>query len=334
MAHEIRQNEDGNYDFAYRQSEGLPWHGLGTPLPDDAGFDVWCKSAGFDHYIDRGIVRYATAPTTPQTTVLDLKRMNDRHVLFRSDNKHPISVVSDSYKVVQPRAVLEFFRDLVGAGGFSLSTAGVLFDGARYFCTAKITDDWILPGQDKVGGYLALWSSADGSLKTTAKVVATRIVCNNTLAVARGESSANVVRVPHSTKFDASKVKETLGVAAKSFREFMADMETLADTAMGDRAAHDFVAELVKDVIMSDTSTRDVRNTSAYKGIVKRINYSPGARLKSALGTAWGVLNGVTYYADHDARAKSNAHRVVNATFGGSADLKNEARKRLVALAA
>jgi hypothetical protein len=42
--------------------------------------------------------------------------MADQHVLFRSDSKKALGLVSEKYKVVQPSEVIEFFRDLARAG--------------------------------------------------------------------------------------------------------------------------------------------------------------------------------------------------------------------------
>ena len=56
--------------------------------------------------------------------------------------------------------------------------------------------------------------------------------CNNTLAIAlRGQSSsAGVVKVPHSTKFDADKVKQQLGISVRAWDEHMYEIETADST--------------------------------------------------------------------------------------------------------
>ncbi|GAB7538177.1 hypothetical protein BGC_43990 [Burkholderia sp. 3C] len=50
----------------------------------------------------------------------------DQKVLYRSDNKAPLSVVSARYQVVQPREILEFYRDLTEIGGFKLERRRML----------------------------------------------------------------------------------------------------------------------------------------------------------------------------------------------------------------
>ena len=47
-----------------------------------------------------------------------------------------LSVVPKDYKVVQPREILEFFRDEVESGGLQIDTAGVLDEGRKLWTLA------------------------------------------------------------------------------------------------------------------------------------------------------------------------------------------------------
>jgi hypothetical protein len=70
--------------------------------------------------------------------------------------------VGSRYNVVQPREVLEFYRDLTEVAGYELETAGaqgrpqVLGPGPHGKSAA-------LKGKDVVNGYLLLATSCDGS---------------------------------------------------------------------------------------------------------------------------------------------------------------------------
>jgi hypothetical protein len=57
-----------------------------------------------------------------------------------------------------------------------------------------------------------------------------------------------------------------------------------------------------------------------------------GADLVSARGTAWGLVNAVTQYVDHESGAKSVDHRLDRAFFGTGEDLKNRAMEAALAL--
>jgi hypothetical protein len=62
---------------------------------------------------------------------------DDQKVLYRSDTKAPLSVVSGRYQVAQPKAVREFYRDLTEISGFELETTGVLKEGKKFWALAK-----------------------------------------------------------------------------------------------------------------------------------------------------------------------------------------------------
>lgn len=115
MSHELTTHADGRVEFAYLASDGTPWHGLGQALEDGTSLDAWRVAAGMDWKIKRGIVRYNTDFDGSQL------ELPEQHVLFRSDTKAPLGVVSNRYQVVQPGDVVEFFRDIARAGGLELS---------------------------------------------------------------------------------------------------------------------------------------------------------------------------------------------------------------------
>ncbi len=46
----------------------------------------------------------------------------EQRVLYRSDTHAPLSVVSQRYQEVQPKEILEFYRDLTEQSGFELET--------------------------------------------------------------------------------------------------------------------------------------------------------------------------------------------------------------------
>lgn len=48
-----------------------------------------------------------------------------------------LSIVSDDYQIVQPREVLEFYRELMELYGYTLETAGALDSGRKVWALAK-----------------------------------------------------------------------------------------------------------------------------------------------------------------------------------------------------
>ena len=157
-----------------------PWHGLGNQLAPNQPLEVWARSAGMDWRIEESEVRYVTSHSSDTRGLGAIHAFPQQKVLYRSDTKAPLSVVSNRFEVVQPAAVLEFFRDLTEVGGYELETAGVLKEGRKLWALARTGQSASLKGKDQVNGYLLLATACDGTLATTAQFTSVRVVCNNT----------------------------------------------------------------------------------------------------------------------------------------------------------
>jgi phage/plasmid-like protein (TIGR03299 family) len=319
MSHELTIRENGQVEFAYLASDGTPWHGLGQPMTDTATIDEWRVAAGMDWAIQRSRVRYAV-DRDPRAPLIEIP---DQHVLFRSDTKAHLGVVSNKYQVVQPGDVLEFFRDIVKVGGLDLSAAGTIYGGKRFWATAKI-GEMALTNKDEVGGYLLLSTSADGSLSTEARRTTVRVVCKNTLAMALTEAP-EAVKITHRSVFDSEAVKDFMGLNEAAFSAFKQAAETLANRALHEEEAADFVAKLFGD-------NDKARESAGYRKVLELFNGAGmGAMNDGVFGTRWGLLNAVTEYADHHVRARSDENRFVSSQWGPSAQLKRTALELLAA---
>jgi phage/plasmid-like protein (TIGR03299 family) len=316
MAHQIAIT-NGVAQYASTQRE---WHGLGQMMLPGQSIEKWQEQAGMNYEVQRGYVRYATERGQSADA---MKVVKDKVVLFRSDTKDALGVVSDSYKVVQPREVLEFFRNWAEAGGMTIESAGVLFGGKRYFATAKLAEGVCVDGySDKIVPYALLSTSADGSLATEARWTTVRVVCNNTLSMARGGKAA--VRVTHRSEFKPEEVRGVMESANEEFRAFMETSRTLAGIRLSRPLAEDLCVELFKGNTTKDADA--VRETRGFIRVMELFNGAArGAALETAQETAWGWLNAVTEYADHHIRAHNDENRTASALWGQGDTLKNRA---------
>lgn len=318
MAHEVET-------MAY--VDAVPWHGLGNQLTPKQPIEIWQREAGMDWRINESEVLYSVSGGDG----LHLKSSPDNKVLFRSDTFSPLSVVSKRYRVVQPAEVLEFYRDLVSAGGFELETAGVLKGGKKLWALAKTGQETLLRGNDRVKAYLLLATSCDGTLCTTAQFTSVRVVCNNTLQMAVGDSGGSV-KVPHSTQFDPLQVKLALGLGLSNWEIFVNDMRRMAERKVNKFEAMNFLINVLGD---SSVPLNDQPNTKAIQNVYTLFSgEGKGSNLVSASGTAWGLLNGVTEYVDQHRRARSTDHRLDSAWFGPGAAIKEKAFHEAMKLAA
>ena len=298
------------------------WHGLGQELTDGATIDQWKTESGLDWEIFRSMVMYQTLDGTSM--------FDDKNVLFRSDNKQPLSVVSSDYHIVQPGEVLEFFRDLVSLNGFKLSAAGSLFGGKRFWATAEVGKTFNITGTDEVNGQLLLVSSADGSSSTVAKFVSTRVVCNNTLTVALGEHTKNVVKKTHSTEWDAKSVKIDLGLIDTAWETFAANMKKLADVKVTDQFAKSYFEKKFysPNVDAEDQSTQTMKRINTLMEL-----YKNGAGADMSYGTANGILQATTDMFTHGTRAKQDpSRRFWEGSFGKGDTIKSEVYNDMLAM--
>lgn len=299
-----------------------PWHGLGNRLSPKQPLEVWAQQAGMNWQIKESPVHFMTEALGGMASIHSFP---EQKVLYRSDNKTALSVVSQRYQVVQPFEVLEFYRDLTEYSGYELETAGVLKGGRKFWALARTGQATALKGNDRVNGYLLLATSCDGTLATTATPTTVRVVCNNTLTVSLN-GAAQAIKVPHSTRFESQMVKQQLGIAVSHWDEFMYRMRHLAERKVKAREAVNYFEQVLCDPQPENADQALPNNERALKKVQSLYEgQGRGAKLDSAKGTAWGLLNAITEYVDHERRARSTEHRLDSAWFGQGAAIKQRA---------
>jgi phage/plasmid-like protein (TIGR03299 family) len=251
--------------------------------------------------------------------------------------------------------ILEFYRDLTEQSGFELETAGVLKGGKKFWALARTGQSTALKGKDVSNGYILLATACDGTLATTAQFTNIRVVCNNTLAIAlRGQSSsAGVVKVPHSTKFDAEKVKQQLGISVRAWDEHMYEMKQLTQRKVSQQEAKAYfdavfnnstmsisdpeenIIQFYRNVAQQAQEKKPEPNGRAMNKALEMFNgQGRGADLSSAKDTAYGLLCSITEFVDHERRTMSTDHRLDSAWFGAGASVKQRGLEKALALIA
>jgi phage/plasmid-like protein (TIGR03299 family) len=307
-----------------------PWHGLGQSLSPNQPLEVWAQQAGMDWRIKAADVQFTVNSPLPGS----LHTYPEQKVLYRSDTHAPLSVVSGRYKVVQPAEILEFYRDLTEVGGYELETAGVLKDGKKLWALARTGQTLTLKGRDTVNGYLLLATACDGTLATTAQFTSVRVVCNNTLTIALG-NSAGAVKVPHRSEFDAQVVKQQLGIAIAPWSSFSDYVKELAERRVAEKTVKNFLERVFTYSTSSAKQLTPLLNEQAITKVqALYAGQGKGADLSAAKSTAWGLLNSVTEYVDYHRRARSDDHRRDAAWFGQGAQIKQRAWEEAMKLVA
>ncbi|MBV1881873.1 MAG: DUF932 domain-containing protein [Pseudomonadales bacterium] len=330
MAHLIDMS-NGKENLAFVGDRQEIWHGLGQQITANMTPDEQRIAAGLNWGVEKREVFY-NVESSPGETLPQL--IDDRFALVRSDTQESLYIASGQYKIVQPKQVVEFFSDMISDMGFQMSSLGSLKDGKVVFANASTNKAIRLKGTDELKGYCLLTTSFDGSLATMAKHTSIRTVCMNTLAMAtRGQGKA--ARVSHRSIFDADKIKREMGIYAETFEQFEHDVFQLSETKITSSSVEHFFKELFAEkAVTIDKKSLSIIPSSTVKKIVSLAANGKGQNMTSAKGTLWGLVNGVTEYYDHNAKARSDDHRAFSSQFGQGDTIKNKAFRIALEMAA
>lgn len=355
MAHELSIRANGKAEMAFVGE--TPWHGLGQSVTKGASIGVWAKEAGMDWEAKEAAVLYDAG--TGRRLVADAgdwRSVESHKVIFRGDTGLALGVVGSRYNIVQPRAVLEFFREMTEQGGWHIHTAGVLREGRKLWAMATNGRVDTVAGKksDQLLRQVLFATSLDGSMKTVVKPCATVVVCGNTLAMALGESGKTVT-VSHRSVFDADAVRRALGLVDNSFDTFLAKAKEMADTPIemaealsvlqrvfnNGKPAEPAVkvntswmgklSDLADNVGEQEPEEKEARSMGRVLELFD--GAALGAGKAGRAGTRWGLFNAITQHVDHE-MGRTPDTRIDSAWFGRGDTFKQVAYQALAAEAA
>lgn len=316
MAHNLEIRK-GVASFASTQKA---WHGLGQIVKEAMTAEQAIKLANLDYEVAK-VPNYALINgqfiETPGS--FSIHRTDTGDILGDRLGK--------GYTIVQNREAFSFFDSIVGGDFAMYETAGVLGLGERIFITAKMPEVIRIAGTDDVSEvYVLLTSSHDGSGSIIAAVTPVRVVCQNTLNMAlQGTISKVAVRHSASVKEKLEEAHKVLGISHKFIVEANDCFNVLAKKSITD----DKVKELIQMLF-----NEEQKDSTRIKNIEEAVwaSYNAGVGQDKILGTAWGALNGITHYLDHEKNYRSESSKFMNITEGEAQRIATKATEMLLAL--
>jgi phage/plasmid-like protein (TIGR03299 family) len=345
MSHEIVNNE-----MAWKNN--APWHGLGVEVAPDATGEEMLQAASMLWTVEKRPFKLLDASGNAIG-----EPIKGYAAITRSDNGEVFQVSTDRYNIVQPREIVDVFKQYCDAGHATIETLGALRGGAVVWALAKLnTKDEVIgvsgDGQyDTVKSYVLMATSNDGSIRTVGKATQVCVVCANTLRAALNGGVTFAMK--HSkawTQATATQAREALGVAVEECQAVNALSQSLSRVSIDQRGRIEFLTrvmggENILDMAVNNTETIqdsgaslldamianhvepiqvEEKLTRVGKAVLEAMMTSPGNELASRKDTLWGAVNGITYYADHQ-RGRTQDNRLANTWFGTSETLKNTA---------
>lgn len=230
-------------------------------------------------------------------------------------HNHVLGIVGKNYTVVPNSKVFAPFQTFLEAGRVNVISIGELDDGATLFMQSSIVE---LPnfsvgddGQDLIEPYFLVSNSHDGSRQFQINVGQTRVVCQNTLAMAR--SAGHLLKARHTSGIMV-KLDSVIEIINETVLQCKNDSETYA--RMRDKKAS--IPELeayLKKLIGSEDPQR--RAKGAYEKMLELALKSPGNDANDL--NWWSAFNGVTNYLTHYAQPKKPESMLKSGWFGPNA---------------
>jgi len=316
MAHNL-ETRNGITSFASTQTA---WHGLGQIVNGAMTAQNAIELARLDYDVVK-VPNYAcyngeflNTPSSFSTLRTDTNQiLGDR--------------IGKNYTIVQNLEAFTFFDSIVDAGAAVYETAGVLGVGEKIFITAKMPDTIRIAGTDDLTEvYVLLTSSHDGSGSIIAAVTPIRVVCQNTLNMALG-STINRVAIRHTSavKDRLSEAHKVLGISKTLVTEASDCFNLLSKKYVSDNNVKELIRTLFNEQERDSTRIKNIEDAVLEC-------YFAGVGQEKIVGTAWGAINGITFYLDHVKSYRNQASKFDNILGGPSANIATKATELLLAL--
>lgn len=300
----------------------VPWHGLGKKVPADLSPEQMLSAADLDWTVQK---------------VPAFAKVNDENVnvgwsaLIRSSDNRILDVVSNDWNPVQNHEAFQFFNEYCEAGDMEMHTAGSLKDGQIVWALAKVKESFELFKGDQVDSYLLFTNPHKFGQCIDVRFTPIRVVCNNTLTLALKQKEERVIKKNHRTVFDASTVKEQLGIATDKLAKYKEMAEFLGSKRYTQDKLKEYFNQIFPVLVYNKEKgpQRKELSKSATRAL-EVVHTQPGSNF--AEGSWWQAWNAVTYLTDHEI-GKTVDSRLQSAWFGANKNVKIKALETAIEFA-
>ena len=265
--------------------------------------------------LDWNVLACPVSVTLPDGSV---REVPNRKVLVRDDNLAQVGVVGGRYEIVQNSVITNLVAPLVSEGLLEVTNQGYIGAGSKVFVQAQMIEEYEIAGETH-RAMLTFLNSHDGTSPLAAGVTDTRVVCQNTFAMAMEDMST---RLQHKLGVNdqALKITETLDFVNERMRRYAEAAEVLSST----KATVGQVDRIILEAY-GKSEGETVRNRDE---IVSRFFAGRG----NEGATLWDAFNAITEFNTH-ASGKTAAARFGYANFGTGASVARRAIDAALALA-
>jgi phage/plasmid-like protein (TIGR03299 family) len=290
LAHMVEQFDDM---VSVRE---IPWHGLGTVLPDYV--TVWdaAKTAN---------LLWNVTMTPVQFTGTDgqIHQIPKKFVVRRDDVNLGIGLVSHRYLPLQNQDMWEFVDSFAQRSKAQVETAGSLENGARTWVLMKNGTLEYVNG-DPIDQYFLIQNAFDANRSLRMLFTKVRVVCNNTLTLALSKAKSTFfVRHVANAKDRLNQVDKALGFQVKYEKDMSQVMNKLVRLKIKDGDRRNILDQIFPVKVGDDGKVIDAAERFRERMLVRILDLGErgaGTEIKGVRGTGYGLLQAVAEYADHE----------------------------------
>lgn len=248
----------------------------------------------------------------------DIREVKTRKVLVRDDNFDQVGVVGNRYEIVQNSVITGLVKPLVEEGLLEVVNQGYLGTGSKVFIQAQMVQKYEIVGETH-RAMLTMMNSHDGTSPLAAGVTDTRVICQNTFAMAMEDMST---RLQHKMGVNeqALKITETLDFVNERMRRYSEAAAVLSTT----RATAGIFDKIIHTAY-NKKENETIRNRDEIFSL-----FNEGAGNEGA--TLWDAVNAITEFNTHRS-AKTVEGRFGYANFGTGARVARRAMDAALAFA-
>lgn len=323
------------------------WHNLGTVVEDQVTAMEALKIAGLDFEYER----VPLTATLPDGSILETDKVMIVRTPTEDDpNWKMFGIVSENYSILPNEKLAEGLDALADVSGWKFETAGALDSGRRVFMTLSTGQKSIK--NDEYNSYVVVTDAKGTGESLQILLAPTRVVCQNTLIMAKNSSTFDV-RIRHNSSLENNYAfwsKTMHQLEAKQNRMF-ATMDVMADRRLTNEEFDVFAASVfplpeespvqkrlealgIEDGLLAEKVSNATEYWTSYAidhrkalgTLFERFNDSDENTTTNNsvfAGTAYAALQAATEIADWGGRNSKTATQ--SALFGSRSTIKQRA---------
>lgn len=244
-----------------------------------------------------------------------------KKALVREDTGKVLSVMSDTYRVVQNREAFTFVDDILGGPDLRFNAGGSLHNGARVWLSAEMDRDIFIGGDkdEQIAPYIMLANSHDGTLSVSCWITPIRIACQNALTYSMREAKRTwKARHTANVMTKVGEARQMLGIASRYFDS----LQEIGDALIAEKVSPWRMNKMIADLFPMPEGKRvdEVEDGRAKTLILNRreavAECLKADDLANVKDTAWGFVQAVADWDDHHRTAKNTDVRMNRVLFG------------------